>query len=408
MIQPSSIVPHRPKISEPTSERSGSEIFFSPESSRNRPRIALVASVAWTLWNYRLSLILALEAAGYEVLLLATEDPSRTQLEKHTRARFVPLYQLSRRSISLVQNLKFLVEIFQKLRDQKPDLVLFFTIRPNIFGNIAASLAGIPGIATIEGLGSSGSSRWLQKITQPLYRLAFRHPRKVIFLNNDDLQEFLRLKIIHPEKALLVPGPGVDLDHFSPRKKEILVPKIVFLFVGRLLSAKGIREFAEAARRLKNKQIAAEFQVLGSVDPGNPCTISTQELTSWVQEGILFHLGFLEDVRPAIANADVMVLPSYYREGIPRSILEAMAMAKPILTTDNVGCRDTVTEGENGYLVPSRNVEALVEAMEKFVALSPEQRKEMGRFSRQKVEQAFGDEQVTPHYLDLIQEILGK
>ena len=408
MILPSSIVPHRPKISEPASERSGSEIFFSPGSTGNRPRIALVASVAWTHWNYRLSLIRVLEAAGYEVLLLASEDSSRSLLETHSRARFVPLHQLSRRSNSLVQILKFLVEIFQTLRDQKPDLVLFFTIRPNIFGNIAASLAGIPGIATIEGLGSSGSSRWLQKITQPLYRLAFRHPRKVVFLNNDDLQEFLRLQIIRPEKALLVPGPGIDLKHFSPRKKEGSAHKIVFLFVGRLLAEKGIREFAEAARRLRIKQIDAEFQVLGSVDPGNPSTISAQELTSWVQEGILHHLGFLEDVRPVIANADVMVLPSYYREGIPRSILEAMALAKPILTTDNIGCRDTVTEGENGYLVPPRKVEALVEAMEKFVALSPDQRMEMGRNSRQKVEQAFGDEQVIPHYLGLIQEILEK
>jgi len=408
VITISSIVHPKPKISEPAPERSSSEIFFSPESPKNRPRIALVASISWTLWNYRLSLIRALEAAGYEVVLLASEDSSRSLLEKHTCARFVPLHQLSRRSLSLFQNLKFFLEIFQTLREQKPDLVLFFTIRPNIFGNIAASLVGIPGIATIEGLGSSGSSRWLQKITQTLYRLAFRYSRKVIFLNKDDLEEFLRLKIIRPEKALLVPGPGIDLDHFAPRKKERLAPRIVFLFVGRLLAEKGIQDFAEAARRLKTKHIDAEFQVLGSVDPGNPSTISDQELAGWVQEGILLPLGFLEDIRPAIADADVIVLPSYYREGVPRAILEAMSMAKPILTTDNVGCRDTVTEGQNGFLIPTRNVESLVAAMEKFMHLSPDQRTEMGRISRKKVEQSFGDGQVLPYYLNLIQEILEK
>jgi len=389
----------------------GSEIFLCPKSVRNplkpAPRVALVASIAWTLWNYRLSLIKELEAAGYEVILLAADDASRLQLEHHTYAKFFPLRQLSRRSLSPYQNLKFLFEIFFVLRHRRPDLVLFFTIRPNTLGNLAAAVAGIPSISTVEGMGISGSSQgWLRRLTLALYRLAFRHSCKVIFLNNDDLQDFLYQRIVNPEKALLVHGPGVDLQHFSPRVKASY-DKIVFLFVARLLSEKGIREFANAARYLKNKGVAAEFRVLGSTDSGNPTTISNAELEAWVQEGILQHLGFLDDVRPAVAQADVLVLPSYYREGVPRSVLEAMGMEKPIITTDNVGCRDTMEDGKNGFLIPSRNVAALVEAMEKTIALSPAQRADMGRVSREMAEQEFGDPLVLPKYLALIQEVLS-
>ncbi|MFN0173379.1 MAG: glycosyltransferase family 4 protein [Saprospiraceae bacterium] len=372
------------------------------------PRIALVASIAWTLWNYRLSLIRELEAAGYEVILIAADDASRLQIEHHTKAKFFPLRQLSRRSLSPLQNLKFLFEIFFVLRRSRPDLVLFFTVRPNTLGNLSAAIAGIPSISTVEGMGISGSSQgWLRWLTLSLYRLAFRHTSKVIFLNNDDLHDFLNQRIVHPKKAQLVHGPGVDLQHFSPRTKAYSSGKIVFLLVARMLSEKGIREFAEAARLLKNKNAAAEFWVLGSTDTGNPSTISDAELQAWVQEGILQHLGFLDDVRPVVAKADVLVLPSYYREGVPRSVLEAMGMEKPIITTDNVGCRDTVRDGKNGFLIPSRNVAALVEAIEKMIALSHVQRAEMGQISRKMAEQEFGDQWVLPRYLALIQDVLS-
>ncbi|MFN0034529.1 MAG: glycosyltransferase family 4 protein [Saprospiraceae bacterium] len=429
MTQHSSIIFTADKNSEPASERSGSEFFLSP---KNHPRsipnseflsaealakevripnskVALVASIAWTLWNYRLELIRALESAGFEVLLFAADDASRPKIEQRTRAQFFPLRQLSRRSLSLFQNLKFLFEIFFALRRHRPDVVLFFTIRPNTLGNLAAATAGIPSISTIEGMGIAGTSQgWLRRLTKMLYRLAFRHASKVIFLNNDDLQEFLRQQIVRPEKALLVHGPGIDLQHFAPREREKTSKKTVFLFVARLLSEKGIREFAEAARLLRNKGAAAECRVLGSTDSGNPTTISDAELEGWVREGILQHLGFLDDVRPAIAEADVLVLPSYYREGVPRSVLEAMGMEKPIITTDNVGCRDTVEESKNGFLVPPRNVAALADAMEKAIELTPAQRAEMGRHSRQKAEAEFGDKWVLPRYLALIREVLGE
>lgn len=394
------------KISGPATERSGPEIFFSSKPPR-RARIVLVASIAWTLWNYRLSLIRALEAEGYEVLLMAAEDASCHLLQQHTNARFFPLRQLSRRSLSPIQNLKALWEMFRTFRHIRPDGVLFFTIRPNTLGNLAAAMAGIPGISTLEGMGISGSSRtWLRGLTRILYRLALRHTSKVVFLNQEDRAEFLRHRMVPASKTLLVPGPGIDAQHFAPRVNQNPSGKTVFLFVGRLLSEKGVREFAEAANLLKNKGLPAIFRVLGSTDPGNPTTISSAEMDRWVQNGVLEHLGFHNDVRPALAECDVLVLPSYYREGVPRSVLEAMAMGKPIITTDNVGCRDTVENGQNGLLVPPRSAAALADAMEKLLALSPERRTAMGLRSRQKALAEFGDDRVVPRYLDLIRDLL--
>ncbi len=387
----------------------GSEIFFA--KNRNplapAPKIALVASIAWTLWNYRLALIHALEQAGYEVVLIAGDDASRLKLERQTRAKFFPLKHINRSSLSPFSNLKLLFELYFSLRKVKPDVVCLFTIRPNTLGNFAAAALGIPAISTIEGMGISGSSKWwLRKLMLLLYRLAFRSAKNVVFLNKDDYQEFIDKQVVHPSKALLIPGPGIDLEHFSPRPKSSLSSGIVFLFVARLLSEKGIREFAQAARMMKSEGYNAEFRVLGSTDAGNPTSIEAAELTQWLNEGILQYYGFVDDVRPAIAEADVLVLPSYYREGVPRSVLEAMAMGKMIITTDSVGCRDTVEDGKNGYLVPPRDAFALAEAMKKTLALSEAQILAMGQNSREKVEREFADGFVLPRYLGLVRGVL--
>lgn len=388
----------------------GSEIFFAP--SRNplqpAPKIALVASIAWTLWNYRLALIQALEHVGYEVILIAADDASRLKLERHTKAKFHPLRHINRSSLSPLTNLKLLVELYFSLRRIQPDVVLFFTIRPNTLGNFAAAALGIPAISTIEGMGISGSSQpWLRGVMQTLYHLAFRAAQKVIFLNRDDHDEFIRKQIVLPEKCLLIPGPGIDLNHFSPREKTEAPTAKIFLFVARLLAEKGIREFAAAAQLLRAKGMQAEFWVLGTTDDGNPTSIQASEIAEWVAEGAIQYYGFQDDVRPAIANADVLVLPSYYREGVPRSVLEGMAMGKPIITTDNVGCRDTVENGQTGFLVSPRDVVALAAAMEKMLEMTAAQIQEMGRKSREKVVREFADGFVLPRYLALIRELLA-
>ncbi len=368
-----------------------------------------MASIAWTLWNYRLSLIQALDRAGYEVVLIAADDASRLKLERHTRSKFYPLRHLRRSSLSPFTNLRLFVELYFTLRRIKPDVACLFTIRPNTLGNLAAAMLSIPVISTIEGMGISGSQEsWLRKLLLGLYRFSFRTAQKVIFLNQDDLQEFVSRKIVPASKALLVPGPGIDLNHFAPRKKSGDSEGLVFLFVARLLAEKGIREFAEAARMIKSEGCQAEFRVLGSTDPGNPTTILAAELQEWVHEGSVEYLGFAADVRPAIAEADVLVLPSYYREGVPRAVLEGMAMGKMIITTDSVGCRETVTEGENGFLAPPRDARALADAFRKTLALSLTQIDEMGGKGREKVEREFGDGLVLPRYLGVVQGALNE
>ncbi|MEZ4925819.1 MAG: glycosyltransferase family 4 protein [Saprospiraceae bacterium] len=394
------------KVSDPKQLLRGSETFFvqARDPLKPAPKIMLVASIAWTLWNYRLELIKYLENAGYEVILLAADDSSRLKLERLTNARFFPLKHCNRSSLSPFQNFRLLIELFRHYRKVRPDVLLLFTIRPNTLGNLAAGWLGIPTISTIEGIGITDSSWRLQKLSSWLYKLSLKISGKVIFLNRDDQKEFIENRIVGPEKCVLIPGPGINTEHFQPVENQRRSEGMVFIFIARLIAEKGIREFVQAAKALKETGCPAEFRIVGTPDSGNPHSIGLQELKTWADEGYVQCYGFLDDVRPAIAAADVLVLPTYYREGVPRSILEAMAMEKVIITTDVNGCRDTVENGKNGFLIPPRNVDALIEHMKKAMELSPAQLKNMGLYSRQKVEREFSDLLILPGYLELVQQ----
>ncbi len=363
-------------------------------------KIALVANTAWNLWNFRRSLIELLVNEDVEVVCLAPPDGFQENLAALTGVRFVPIQHLSRKSLSPLSNLRSLGELSQMLRREKPDLAIFYTIKPNIFGAVAARLAGIPAIATIEGLGyAATASPLLRNIVFYLYRFAFRFVKKVVFLNHDDRAEFLRHHVVPAHKTLVVKGTGVDTSYFSPKKTEVLEP--IFLFIGRLLSDKGIREFVQAAASVRALTTKVRFQILGSPDAGNPASIAPAELLDWIEDEHVEYLGQTDDVRPFIVGASVVVLPSY-REGMPRALLEGMAMGKPVITTDSVGCRETVDEGKNGFIVPPENAAALANAMLRFLKLSPPQQLAMGQHSRQKAVAEFGNDVVLPQYLQLI------
>jgi glycosyltransferase involved in cell wall biosynthesis len=369
-------------------------------------KILLVANTAWNVWNYRRALIQTLQQSGYEVVVAAPNDRFSPRLN----ARFLPLRHLSRRSFSIFQNLRTLFELFHLFRLELPDIVLLFTIKPNILGNLAARMTGTPTVSIVEGLGHSGTSaaRW-RRLAAPLYRFALRRAYRVIFLNRDDAQEFLQQKITTSAQAQIIPGPGIDPDHFQPQPSAQPQPStITFLFCGRLLSEKGIRTFVEAARQVRQTGVAARFCVVGSPDPGNPASIEPAELHVWQQEGIVEFWGAADEVRPHLADADVLVLPSYYREGVPRSVLEAMAMQKIIATTDTPGCRDTVEEGKNGFLFPPRQADVLAQIMLRILALPAETRSRMGLFSRQKVLREFADAVVLPQYLALLHDFFSE
>ncbi|MCB0533697.1 MAG: glycosyltransferase family 4 protein [Lewinellaceae bacterium] len=368
-------------------------------------KILLVANTAWNLWNYRRALIGKILEAGYDVVLAAPPDRFQQQLQDRFSVRFVPLKHLSRRSFSILKNVRFIWECCRLYRRERPDLVLLFTIKPNILGNIAARLIGISTLSVIEGLGYSGThaARW-RWLAAPLYRLALKHQGKVVFLNHADRQAFCEHKLVKPDQTLLIHGPGVDTEYFKAAH-HTNSEKVVFLYCSRLLIEKGIREFVEAARKMKQLHNNLEFHVLGDPDPGNPATLTETELQAWKRQQIVQFFSSVDDVRPYLAQADVLVLPSYYREGVPRTVLEAMAMEKIIVTTEMPGCRDTVEEGENGFLVLPKNVDALIEAMQKICTSTPENRRQMGAYSRQKVLQEFSDQQILPQYLNAIKSL---
>ena len=369
--------------------------------------ILLVANSAWNIWNFRRSLLEQLAAEGCTLLCAAPADGYESQLSALPGVRFIPLHRLSRKSLSLLDNWHTLLELRRLLRLERPDLVVLYTVKPNIFGSIAAWLTATPAIATVEGLGYTATApALLRRLIFFLYQLAFRFVQKVVFLNHDDRAAFLYNKVVPPQTTLVIKGTGVDTAHFLPGLENGYAAPI-FLFIGRLLSDKGIREFVRAAQLTKAVAPQARFQVLGKADAANPASIPHGELDAWIRSAAIEHLGYSDDVRPFIAEAHVVVLPSY-REGMPRVLLEGMAMGKPIITTDSVGCRETVDEGRNGYIVPSEDAEALSAAMLRFMRLSTVEKMAMGRHSRQKALTEFSNDVVLPQYLQLLGETLQK
>jgi len=323
-------------------------------------------------------------------------------MEKKERKRIV---LSSNTAFSLYNKLFF--EYFLLFRRLKPDLVINFTIKPNIYGSISADLLGIPSISVITGLGYVFiRESWLTKLVKLLYWLAFRFNRTVVFLNSEDLKT---LKNISKEKSLLIESEGIDIKHFDPELcKETKKDEFTFLFVGRLLTDKGIYELIKAFEKLKKEKPKVKLIIVGSPDEGNPNSVSKGELEKWVKESLIEWHGFQEDVRPFYCMADCVVLPSYYREGVPRVLLEAMAMEKPIITTDAPGCKNVCVDGVNGFLVKPKDVESLYLAMKRMVDLGDEKLREFGKAGRRLAEEKYSVEKIVGEYINLIEAVFSK
>src|SRR5256885_13590986 len=298
-----------------------------------------------------------------------------------------------------------LVNFARHLRRIRPAAFLGFTAKPNIYGSLAAGLCGVPVINNISGLGAVFSHRnWLSRLVATLYRLALKRSSTVFFQNRDDLDLFERMGLVRRDSAGVLPGSGVDLVHFAPREAKRAGEPFTFLVAARLLWDKGVGEFVEAARRVKSARPEVRFQILGMIEPPSSAAVGLDRLRAWEAEGVIAYLGAAEDVRPAYAGADCVVLPSYYREGVPRVLLEASAMATPVITTDTPGCREAVDDGVTGLLCAPRAVEPLLDAMEGMIALPMDERAAMGAAGRAKMEREFREEIVHRAYL----EALGK
>lgn len=364
--------------------------------------ILLIANSSWNILNFRSGLIESLKAAGHRVEIAAPFDGSERALM--ARGFFCRDLRLDRKGTNPVVEGRLFLRIFGLIKNLRPDLVLGFTIKPNLYGGMACRLLSRPFAPNVTGLGTLFITRSiLTRLVILLYRFAYRRAARVFFQNNDDLTRFGSLRIVRPGRAVRIPGSGINLDRFRP-SVENKTSGFVFLFIGRFLLDKGIVEFVAAAALVRKKHSSARFRLLGSIDPGNRRSVSSRLVDEWRQSGIVDIMGWTDDVRPPIAASDAVVLPSY-REGLAHTLLEAAAMGKPLITTDVPGCRDAVDDGVTGWLCRARDTGDLAAAMEKMIGLSPVQRGEMGRRGRRKMEREFDAALVFRAYHALINEI---
>lgn len=368
-------------------------------------KIVVALNTAWNIFNFRSGLIRALVAAGYEVVAVAPPDESVERLSD-LGCRFVP-FPMDNQGKNPVRDLVLLWRFFKLLSIERPDVYLGYTVKPNIYGSLAARALDIPVINNITGLGAVFiKGGWLNQVVKGLYWVALLRSRKVFFQNDDDRQLFTETRLVHVGVTDLLPGSGIDLKKFSPTPLPGTTT-VHFLLIARMLWDKGVGEFVQAARLLKQRGVDAEFYLLGFLDVKNPAAISQQQMNDWVEEGAVCYLGVSDDVRREIAQVDCVVLPSY-REGAPRTLLEAAAMARPIITTDAVGCREVVDDGINGYLCKPKDAFDLADKMEQFVTMPPSERKAMGFRGREMVEREFDEEVVIDKYLAAIEAIFVK
>ena len=370
----------------------------------------IISSFLPSVLNFRGKLLEALNNSGLEIHIFAPDlkDFAEEKTKLESLGYFVYDIPMQRTGTNPTADLKTLYAMYKLIKQIKPDYVLAYTIKPVIYGTLAAWMAKVPQrFALITGLGyafqnvEKGTKRSLfQKIVHNLYKNALAHTHKVFFQNPDDLKLFQDLKLIKKQfPAVVVNGSGVNVSDFNVLALPIdqnKQTKISFLLIARLLGDKGVREYAAAAKIIKAQYPYVEFNLVGWIDE-NPNAISQVELDTWIAENTLNYWGKLSDVRPAITQSSIYVLPSY-REGTPRTVLEAMAMGRAIITTDAPGCRETVINGDNGFLVKVKSVDSLVHAMQQFIQ-QPDLIVKMGQRSRQIALEKYDVHQVNKHMM---------
>lgn len=357
-------------------------------------RVVVLTSGAISLPNFRGPLIRSMVDAGVEVFALAPDYDDKVRNAVRALGATPVDITLERTGLKPLRDLRDAANLYRVLRHLEPDLVFSYFIKPVIYGSMAARLAGVPRrfalvaglgyVFTPDGRGNTARRRILRAVASSLYRMAFRACDAVFLQNGDDVRELVDAGLLAPAKVRRLAGSGVDLDILSETPPVVTPP--TFLLMGRLLREKGIVEFAEAARKVRVDHPEARFVLLGGTDP-NPGGLTAEEVERMATEGGIEWHGHVSDVQPYIVASSVYVLPSY-REGKPRSTQEAMAIGRAVITTDAPGCRDTVIDGVNGFLVPVRDADALADAMRRFLH-RPQLILEMGQASRRLAEELF-------------------
>ncbi len=339
---------------------------------------------------------------GYEVHTIAPED-SYTPLIRQAGCIHHKV-KMDSRGANPIKDSALIVELFSIYRKVKPDVILHYTIKPNVYGTIAAALLGIPVINNVCGLGTVFlKDNLVSAIAILLYKLSFRFATKVFFQNPDDQQLFIDKKLVSPNAVDTLPGSGIDLSRFQPisfRRNE----KFTFLLISRLITDKGVLEFVDAIKKLRSNGVTAHFQVLGAMDPLHKRGIKVDLIAEWINSGTIEYLGTTNDVREFIKNADCVVLPSY-REGTPRTLLEAASSSKPIIATDVPGCNNVVEHDFNGFLCKLKDPDDLAAKMQAMVSLPEEKLKEFGTNGRAKMEAEYDESLVINKYLAALVEL---
>lgn len=368
-------------------------------------RLLMVCNTSWGIVNFRMGIIKAFQDKGFKVFVIAPyDDSSSILIENGVVFKSV---KIDNKGTSPFKDIQLGFQFFRYYKLIKPQLIFHYTIKPNIYGSIAAALARIRSIAFVTGAGYVFSRRSiLTSIVEGMFKIAFSFSLEVWFLNKEDVSLFLERKLVSEEKVKLLPGEGINTRLFKPSGNPDDQRQVTFLFFSRLLWDKGVGIFVEAARLIKEKFPAVKFQILGFLDCENPEAVKREDVQAWEEEGVIEYLGSTKDVRNFILDATCIVLPSFYREGIPRTLLEAASLEKPIITTDNVGCRDVVDDNVTGFLCKVKDVKHLAEKMDLLITMTKEERSTMGKKARRKILDQFDEKFVIEFYIDVLNKYL--
>jgi len=375
----------------------------------NKKKLLFIVNVDWFFISHRLPIALKAMEEGYEVYLLCAVTDKTEYLE--SLGLIVHPFSFSRSGKNIFNELACVFGLYKQIKSIKPDLVHLVTIKPVLYGGVAARLAKVPGVVSaISGLGFlfvkrvGVQARLFRYVVLFLYRMAMGHSnQRIIFQNPTDMNALVAAGGVQKDKVRMIRGSGVDLLDYPVLPEPDGVPIVVM--ASRLLKDKGVHEFVEAARIVKSKGIKARFQLIGEPDSGNPESVTAEAVQSWQDEGIVECLGFRSDIAELFAQAHIVTLPSYYGEGLPKVLIEAAACGRAVITTDMPGCRDAVEPDVSGLLVPARNAKALAQAMERLIE-DDVLRQRMGRAGRDLTEREFGIDKVVAAHLAIYQELI--
>lgn len=365
-------------------------------------KIAIVLNTSWNIYNFRLNFVRSLIKEGFEVHTIAPVDDFTPFLIEEGCIHH-PL-KMDSRGANPLKDSALIFELYTLYRRIKPNVILHYTVKPNVYGTLAAAMLKIPSINNVCGLGTVFlKDNLVSKIAILLYRISFRFANKVFFQNQHDLELFVSKGLVTNKSIELLPGSGIDLNHFTPTPPSGNTT-FTFLMVSRLISDKGVFEYINAIRRLRKEGVQARFQLLGSMDPKHQRGIQPEVVQSWIDSGDVEYLGSTRDVRTYLSKADCVVLPSY-REGTPRTLLEAASSSVPIIATDVPGCNNVVNHNYNGYLCRLKDSDDLAEKMKTMASLPLETRKTFGVNGRLKMEAEFSESIVINKYLETLKAV---